>query len=247
MNRKLVIDYIVYTFLIVLLSWGLCDIICLIKNVSLDQILLLRIPYFIGGFSPTISSYLVLKKHNHVNGIKEWLKKIFIFKDTKKSYIFVLAFVFMYYLIGCTLSNFTYGAPFFIALVTVPLMILGGGNEEVGWRMILEPELEKKYGFILSCFITGIIWWIWHGPLFLINGTESVFEYLYFGLNCMGLSYLLSIVKKQSNGIFPCIVFHCLINGLSPIFLFDYSLLSSLVFLIVSIIVSIIINSNLKG
>lgn len=40
---------------------------------------------------------------------------------------------------------------------------------------------------------------------------------------------------------FPCILTHCLINGLSAIFVFNYSLLSCCITLIVTIIVSILI------
>ncbi len=64
MNKKLVINYLIYTFLIMICSWGLLDLICILGNVPIDSNILLRIPYAIGGFSPTIASYLALKKDN---------------------------------------------------------------------------------------------------------------------------------------------------------------------------------------
>lgn len=70
-------------------------------------------------------------------------------------------------------------------------------------------------------------------------------NYFLFGIMCLMLSYVLATIRKISNGVFPCILTHCLINGLSAIFLFNYSLLSCCVSLIVTIIVSMsILNIN---
>lgn len=42
----------------------------------------------------------------------------------------------------------------------IPMMFVGGGLEEAGWRYILQPELEKKYSFTVSTIIVSIIWWL---------------------------------------------------------------------------------------
>ena len=36
-------------------------------------------------------------------------------------------------------------------------MIFGGGLEEAGWRYITWPELNKKFGFVLSTLITAAV------------------------------------------------------------------------------------------
>ena len=40
-------------------------------------------------------------------------------------------------------------------IIILPMMLVGGGNEEVGWRMILQPELEKKFNFNIATIITA--------------------------------------------------------------------------------------------
>jgi len=52
-------------------------------------------------------------------------------------------------------------------------MIVGGGMEETGWRGMLQPALEEKMNFILATLITGVIWGVWHLPLFLISKTTQ--------------------------------------------------------------------------
>ena len=148
-------------------------------------------------------------------------------------------FVLIYYTIGCTMNGFEFGAPFFMVFVIVPMMLFGGGNEEVGWRMILQPELEKKWGFNIATIFTAATWWLWHLPIFFIKGTANAdMNYYLFGIMCLTLSYALATVRRVSKGVFPCILLHCLINGLSAIFLFNYSLPSCCVSLIVTIVLS---------
>lgn len=241
MNKKLVKEFLIITFVIMLIFWGGCALISQIFNLTINNIFL-RIMHIIGGFSPTIASYISLKRNNKVKDLKEWLKKIFDIKHNIWTYVLVILFVLIYYVLGCAINGFKFGAPIFMLIVILPMMLFGGGNEEVGWRMILQPELEKKFGFHVATIFTSIIWWLWHIPIFFIIGTANAnMNYFLFGIMCLTLCYALATIRKVSKGVFPCILTHCLINGLSAIFVFNYSLLSCCITLIVTIIISILI------
>ena len=61
--------------------------------------------------------------------------------------------------------------PEFLALL-FPTAIIGALfnalfalGEEAGWRGMLYPELERKYGKIRASVSCGIIWGIWHTPV----------------------------------------------------------------------------------
>ena len=95
------------------------------------------------------------------------------------------------------------------------MMILGGGIEEEGWRHILQPELEKKYNFAISTLIVSVIWWLWHLPLFYIQGVNQYGKsFLVFGINVLGLTFALASIKKITNSVWLCVLFHCIINSL---------------------------------
>lgn len=154
MNKKLVKEFLIVTFVIMLIFWGGCALISQVFNITINNIFL-RIMHIIGGFSPTIASYISLKRNNKVKNFKEWLKKkIFDIKHSIWTYILVILFVLIYYVLGCTINGFELGAPIFMLIIILPMMLFGGGNEEVGWRMILQPELEEQFVFnysLLSC------------------------------------------------------------------------------------------------
>ncbi len=86
--NKLSKDYLIYTFLIMIICWGLC-VICSLNGILLNENYFLYIPYLLGGLSPTIASFLTLKKNNKVANFKEWLKNVFDFKHNIFSYIMI--------------------------------------------------------------------------------------------------------------------------------------------------------------
>ena len=126
MNKKLVKEFLIITFTIMTLFWGGCALISQIFNVTVNNIFL-RIMHIIGGFSPTIASYVSLKKNNRVKNFKEWIKKIFDIKHNILIYMLVVLFVFIYYILGCTINGFEYGAPIFMIFVIAPMMLFGYG------------------------------------------------------------------------------------------------------------------------
>lgn len=112
---------------------------------SLDKNYLLYVPYLVGGWSPTIASYIVLKKNDRVKSFKEWMKNIFDFKHGLTSYFLVIILSVLYVLPQCIVTGYQKGAPIYALILLIPMMIFGGGLEEAGWRYILQPELEERF------------------------------------------------------------------------------------------------------
>ena len=241
MDRKLVKEYLFITFALMLLFWGGCVLASRTLGLTVEA-LWMRIPYALGGFSPTVASYVALKRSGRVKPFREWLKRVFDLRHSLWVYAEALLFVLVYYAVNCLVTGFTAGAPVFMLVVIVPLMLFGGGNEEAGWRMVLQPELEKALGFHGATLLTGGIWWVWHLPLFFIHGTaQESMNFFLFGILCLALSYALATIRRTSRGVFPCVLTHCLINGLSAVLVFESSLLSACLCLGLTVILSLIL------
>ena len=215
---KLSRTYLSVTFLLMLTGWGIC-LLCSFNGISLNDNKWLYVPYLLGGWSPTIASYLSLRRSSRVADIKEWLKNIFDVKHHIFSYLLAAIMAVAFILPQCLISGYESGAPIFAIVVMIPMMLAAGGLEEAGWRYILQPELEKKYSFAISTIIVGIIWWLWHLPLFYIQGVGQYGQnYLAFGINVLGLSFALASIRKTTNSVWLCVLFHCIINSLSGIY-----------------------------
>ncbi|WP_165861312.1 CPBP family intramembrane glutamic endopeptidase [Paenibacillus paeoniae] len=104
------------------------------------------------------------------------------------------------------MGSITYDFPIYIAVLSIPVLIIGGGLEELGWRYILQPFLETRFSSITSALLTSCIWALWHLPLFFIPGT-SQFNWS-FGLFCIsivGMSFALAVIYRISRSIWLCI------------------------------------------
>jgi membrane protease YdiL (CAAX protease family) len=55
------------------------------------------------------------------------------------------------------------------ALTFCVTLLIQGGNEEIGWRGFMQPELQKRFSPLVAALIVSVFWSLWHLPLFL-NG-----------------------------------------------------------------------------
>lgn len=215
---KLSRTYLGITFLLMSIGWGTC-LLFSAAGISLNDNKWLYVPYLFGGWSPTIASYLSSRGGGRAADIKEWAKNIFDLRQPVLSYLMAAALAVIFILPQCLISGYGPGAPVFAIVVMIPMMLFGGGLEEAGWRYILQPELEKTYSFPISTIVVSIIWWLWHLPLFYIQGVGQYgHNYLAFGIDILGLSFALASIRKTTNSVWLCVLFHCIANSLSGIF-----------------------------
>lgn len=232
-----IIRFLLLTFAFLIFGWGSC-LVCGFFGITLTNAPYLYPLYFLGGLSPTVAAFLVLRK----GGFKAWLKSVFDFKHSLLSYLLILVFSACFFLVLCLVCGFTPGAPLFIVPLMIPMMLFGGGLEEAGWRGILQPELETKLGFVLSALITAVIWWVWHLPLFFIPGVGQYgADFLVFGINVLGLTFALGAVKRCTGSTWLCVLLHCLINSLHGVFIIHESYLGSAAAAAVLIVLALVL------
>jgi membrane protease YdiL (CAAX protease family) len=90
-------------------------------------------------------------------------------------------------------------------------------GEEIGWRGFLVPELAKRNSFAATAIISGLIWALWHYPIFLLadgyNGGTPVWYYLtLFTLLLPAISFLWAWMRLKSGSIWPGVVLHAAHN-----------------------------------
>lgn len=227
--KKILLQYTALTFCIAYLVSGVLIILGqfgyrVYNWVNTLQQFGMNIPFAIYILSPTIASYIVLKRTNKVANFNEWLKTVFYVKNSIYPYLFVVAGLTMYFLIHVVVSGRTeMGLPFYTLFLSLPGGLFIGGLEEAGWMYILQPGLEKKYGFVLSSVFSGVIWILWHIPLFFIPGTnhgEGLIDFWMFAVQLIAFRFFNGAIYKISGKscVFMCVLFHTIFNAASPIF-----------------------------
>ena len=227
MNRKLILTYLLITFGISYFLWGVVLVLTGLC-IKLENPLCMTL-YLLGSFGPAFGSYIAQRKENRIAGFRDFIKKSFHFKSSVFSYLLVVLFLLLYFIFPFVTGQITLGIPVYIALLLVPLMLFGGGMEEVGWRWVLQPELEKKFPFALSAVFTSIIWALWHGPLFFIQGSsQSQVEFIPFFILLVGMSVVQAALFEFSKNIWLSILLHCSFNAFQMAFVFEEKLLTSI-------------------
>ena len=77
--------------------------------------------------------------------------------------------------------------------------VLASLFEEVGWRGYALPRLERRFGGFAASGLVGVVWYVWHLPMFAAVGVPlnlALVMLLYF----VGASLLLTWLVKESGG-----------------------------------------------
>lgn len=251
-NRKVFFGHLLLTFVIMGICWGLC-IILGINGITMKDCFWLYFPWFIGGLSPAIASYIILKKNGEVSGFKDWIKHVFGFKQRVWAYVLAILFPVLHALLMCIISGYRKGLPIYWLPLMILAMIFAGGLEEAGWRYITFPELIKKVGFVLSALITAVIWWLWHLPLFFIPGASQYQKnFFVFGIMVLGLCFMMGAVRNLTGSVWLCVLCHGIVNSVGNFYHYDMygsylasSITTTVMILISTILVYVFRNNNI--
>ena len=228
-NNKIILQFTMLTFGIAYFVSGMLIFLeqfgyTVYNWVNSLQQFVMNIPFAIYILSPAIASYIILKKNKKIVNFKEWLKTVFYVKNNLFLYIYVIAGLILYFGIHLALSDYSeIVLPFYVFFLYLPGNLIIGGLEEAGWMYVLQPRLNKKYGYILSSLVVGIIWLIWHIPLFFIPGTnhsEGLINFWMFAVQILAFRFFYGAISKISGKghVFMCVLFHTMFNAASPIF-----------------------------
>jgi membrane protease YdiL (CAAX protease family) len=74
-------------------------------------------------------------------------------------------------------------------------------TEETAWRGFALPRLLKKYNALAASLILGLLWGLWHIPLFLIPGSfQASLSFPGFLLSALATSILFTWLFNHTNG-----------------------------------------------
>ena len=108
------------------------------------------------------------------------------------------------------------------ALLGVPVQFLlialvGGGNEELGWRGFALPRLQGSLPPLAANVTLGAVWAVWHAPLFDMAGTiQSEVNFPAYALLCVGLTVVMGhVFNSARGGVLAAVIAHAAVNVVS--------------------------------
>jgi uncharacterized protein len=177
--------------------------------------------YIVGGLGPTIAALLAVAWTRREGTLREYEENLMRWRVPAWWYCVALLLPGLLAL-ALDLASAWFGTqhpslPNTAELARLPLifatMILAGGLEELGWRGVAQPMLERRLHRLSSAAIVGLCWALWHIPLFFIHGVAQFgANYPLFAADVMGNALLLAWIYGGTHSILLCILFHAASN-----------------------------------
>ena len=105
-----------------------------------------------------------------------------------------------------------------LAVASLILMLTGAIGEEGGWRGVLQPELEGRFGPFRGTLLVGLIWGFWHLPANLAGYNDTKHPILQalivFQVFTIAMSFALAWLVRRSGGLWPAAAAHAANNVL---------------------------------
>mgnify|MGYP001039774180 CR=1 FL=1 len=95
-------------------------------------------------------------------------------------------------------------------------------GEELGWRGYMGPKLNELFGFYKGGLICGLIWALWHAPLFLTGYVSTIplwYQAPIYVLQMVVVSYTMSYLTLKSKSVWPAVFSHFLDNFVCQVLL----------------------------
>lgn len=183
----------------------------------------------ISGFGPSIAALVTVAFFSGRKELKDWLKNALNWRVGWQWY--ALAFFIpplvmflaqsIHWILGGTIPTSPAVGHIPLAIANFGLVFLIGGplGEELGWRSYAVPALGLKMGWRAASLAIGVIWGLWHVPLFLTAGTAQFqMSLAMFMLNILAGSILFSWLFMQSAGsVIPSLIAHTSLNAFAGI------------------------------
>jgi membrane protease YdiL (CAAX protease family) len=109
-------------------------------------------------------------------------------------------------------------------LLFVLQLLMGPTAEEPGWRGYFFTQVSAKRGILKGSFITGLVWGLWHTPLWLMEGL-SYLNLLIYAISFMGavigVSIVMGYIFGNHRNLIYCTIIHLLFNFLTGLIIID--------------------------
>ena len=167
-----------FIFLLLTFAWSWIFWIIGLKHLSegitQETISKFLIYFFTGVYGPTIGAILTTVFFDGFKDTLRLLKKLFIWNVSLKNYLFIILLPLIFVIIGIGLYSLfigDIGSFDKMAFRSIPAVLWAGFyagplGEELGWRGFLLSEFQKRFASLKSAILIGIIWFVWHIPLF---------------------------------------------------------------------------------
>jgi uncharacterized protein len=215
--------FAIIVFLVLAFTWswgfGLVSQYVMPQSVVAGTILAI-----VSGFGPSLSGIFVVAFFSGHAKLRAWFLQCLKWRIDWRWYTVAFCIPPAIMLLGLVLYSVTGGViqtsvpigklPLFIANFALIFVLGGPLGEEFGWRGFALPAISARLNWRAASLLVGVIWSVWHLPLFYMAGTpQSHMSFLLFLVSTTAESVMFAwLFRNTSQSIVPAMIMHTSIN-----------------------------------
>jgi uncharacterized protein len=183
---------------------------------------------YLGTFAPGLVAIGLTSRREGSAGIRALLRRLVKVDVPARWYIFALTFMIAIKLAVAVIYRVTIGVwprfgaePWYLMLgaTLISMLFFGQAGEELGWRGYALPRLAQRMGLGPASLLLGVIWALWHLPLFLMPATNTSGQsFPLYVLQVTALSLVFAWLYAKTNGsLLLTMLLHAAVNNTKDI------------------------------
>jgi uncharacterized protein len=180
--------------------------------------------FVLAVYAPAIAALCVVFWSGETSGAKRYLSRLLLWRCPPAWYAFLLVGIPLIYYAGSAVKGNLLDGPLPFSGVgemfgAMAFMLILGPAEELGWRGVALPLLQRHLAPIWAGLLLGLIWGLWHLPAFFLSGTpQSAWGLTPFVIGSVAVSLILTPLFNSSKGsiLLPALFHFQLNNPLWP-------------------------------
>lgn len=184
--------------------------------------------FLLGTFAPGFVALALTYRAAGRRGVVTLLERLVAWDVPLRWYIFAISYIGVVKLSVAVIHRGLLGTwppfgdtPFYLMLAAAIGSTLVGGQagEELGWRGYALPRLTRRWGLAGASLILGIVWAVWHLPLFFVpEATTFGQSFPLYLLQVMSLSVAMAWLYARTGGsLLPVMLLHAAVNNTKDI------------------------------
>lgn len=180
--------------------------------------------FFVATWAPAIAGCAVVMLFGGMAGLRGFLARLLLWRCSARWWGLVLIVIPVVFMAGSLLKGGPLLAPLppggvgAIAALMVMMLFLGP-IEELGWRGVAQPLLQRYLAPFWAGAIVGAVWGVWHLPAFYLSGVVFAdWDFLPFFIGSVTLAILVTPIFNAARGslLLPMLFHWQLINPVWP-------------------------------
>ena len=175
--------------------------------------------FVLSVYAPAMAALLLVVRHAGGGGVLRFLGRLGRWRAPAWAVALVLLGIPAIYIAGAwakgSIDTFAPFGGLPAALAAIAFMLVLGPVEELGWRGVALPLLQRRMAPLWAGLVLGAVWGLWHLPAFLLPGTpQSGWGFLPFLAGAIAVSVILTTVFNATRGsLFWAAAFHFQLNN----------------------------------